>query len=39
MRKLVIDCFLSTDDRLLKYNDSRIQIMNPVEFVVKGGTP
>ena len=33
------DYFLSTDDRLLKYKDSRIQIMNPVDFVVKGGTP
>ena len=30
------DYFLSTDDRLLKYKDSRIQIMNPIDFVVKG---
>ena len=31
------DYFLSTDDRLLKYKDSRIQIMNPVDFIVKDG--
>jgi len=30
------DYFLSTDDRLLKYKDSRIQIMNPVDFVMEG---
>jgi len=31
------DYFLSTDDRLLKFRDSRIQIMNPVDFIVKAG--
>ena len=27
------DCFLTTDDKLLKYHDDRILIMNPVEFI------
>ena len=27
------DYFLTTDDRLLKYKDDRISIMNPVEFI------
>ena len=27
------DYFLTTDDRLLKYQDDRISIMNPVEFI------
>lgn len=31
------DYFLSTDDRLLKYQDGRICIINPIDFVVKGG--
>ena len=29
--------FLSTDDRLLKYKDQRIQIMNPVDFIMNDG--
>ena len=31
------DYFLSTDKRLLKYKDKRIQILNPIDFVLKGG--
>ena len=31
------DYFLTTDDRLLKYKDNRIKILNPVDFVVKDG--
>ena len=33
------DYFLTTDDRLLKYQDDRIKIMNPTEFVLlwRGG--
>ncbi|MCL2202214.1 MAG: PIN domain-containing protein [Oscillospiraceae bacterium] len=32
------DYFLTTDDRLLKYKDDRIQIINPVEFLmIEGG--
>jgi len=31
------DYFLSTDDRLLKYKDSRIQLMNPVDFIKEDG--
>ena len=27
------DCFLTTDDRLLKYCTDEIQIINPVDFV------
>lgn len=27
------DCFLTTDDRLLKYRTDEIQIINPVDFV------
>ena len=27
------DCFLTTDDRLLKYKDERIKIMSPIEFI------
>lgn len=27
------DCFLTTDDRLLKYKTDEIQIINPVDFV------
>lgn len=27
------DCFLTTDDRLLKYHADEIQIINPVDFV------
>lgn len=27
------DYFLTTDDRLLKYNTSEIQMANPLEFV------
>lgn len=27
------DCFLTTDDRLLKYRTSEIQIMNPIDFI------
>jgi predicted nucleic acid-binding protein len=27
------DCFLSTDDRLLKHADSRIELMNPTDFL------
>jgi len=30
------DYLLTTDDRLLKYKDNRIKILNPVDFVVKG---
>ena len=33
------DYFLSTDDRLLKYKDSRIEIMNPVDFIMKECVP
>lgn len=31
------DYFLTTDKRLLKYVDDRIQIMNPIDFLLKGG--
>ena len=31
------DYFLTTDDRLLKYKDNRIKILNIVDFVVKEG--
>lgn len=27
------DCFLTTDDRLLKYNTNEIQLLNPIDFV------
>lgn len=27
------DCFLTTDNRLLKYHTSEIQILNPIDFV------
>lgn len=27
------DYFLTTDDRVLKYRDDRIKIINPVDFV------
>ena len=27
------DCFLSTDDRLLKYHTSEIQMLNPIDFI------
>ena len=30
------DYFLSTDDRLLKYKDRRIRLMNPVDFFKEG---
>ncbi len=35
---IIADCdyFISTDARLLKYTDHRIQILNPVDFVMKG---
>ena len=32
------DYFISTDDRLLKYNDDRIQLINPVGFLMMEGT-
>ena len=28
------ECFLSTDDRLLKYSDDRIRLMNPINFTL-----
>jgi predicted nucleic acid-binding protein len=28
------DYFLTTDDRLLKYKDGRIRIINPVDFIM-----
>lgn len=31
--RLSCDCFLTTDDRLLKYRTSEIQIMNPIDFI------
>jgi predicted nucleic acid-binding protein len=31
------DYFLTTDDRLLKFNDDRIRIVNPVDFVIWEG--
>ena len=31
------DYFLTTDDRLLKYNDDRIQIISPVDFIMLEG--
>ena len=32
------DYFLTTDDRLLKYKDDRIRIINPIDFIlIKGG--
>lgn len=30
------DYFITTDDRLLKYKDDRIRIINPVDFVIMG---
>ena len=27
------DCFLTTDDRLLKYNTSEIRMLNPIDFI------
>ena len=30
------DYFFSTDDKILKYKDSRIVIMNPVNFAISG---
>ena len=27
------DCFLTTDDRLFKYNTSEIQMLNPIDFI------
>lgn len=27
------DCFLTTDDRLLKYHTSDIQMLNPIDFI------
>ena len=27
------DCFLTTDDRILKYHTDEIEIINPVDFV------
>lgn len=28
------DCFITTDDRILKYKDKRIRIMGPVQFII-----
>ena len=28
------DYFITTDDRILKYNDSRIKIINPLDFII-----
>ena len=30
---LSCDCFLTTDDRLLKYHTSDIQMLNPIDFI------
>jgi predicted nucleic acid-binding protein len=30
------DYFLTTDDRLLKYHDDRIRILNPIDVVLSG---
>ena len=27
------DCFLTTDDRLLRYQTSQIQMLNPIDFI------
>ncbi len=27
------DCFLTTDDRLLKYDTDEIQMLNPIDFI------
>lgn len=27
------DCFLTTDDRLLKYHTGEIQMLNPIDFI------
>ena len=27
------DCFLTTDDRLLKYRTGEIQMLNPIDFI------
>lgn len=27
------DCFLTTDDRLLKYHTDKIQMLNPIDFI------
>ena len=32
---LECDFFITTDDRILKYRDDRIRIMNPVQFVTE----
>lgn len=34
---LPCDCFLTTDDRLLKYKISEIQMLNPIDFIQKIG--
>ena len=31
------DCFLTTDDRLLKYRTDKIMMMNPTEFIQQWG--
>lgn len=31
------DCFLTTDDRLLKYGTDKIMMMNPTEFIQQWG--
>jgi predicted nucleic acid-binding protein len=31
------DYFLTTDDRLLKFSDDRIRIVNPVDFIIWEG--
>ena len=31
------DFFLTTDDRLLKYKDGRLRIINPVDFIMMDG--
>lgn len=31
------DYFFSTDDRLLKYQNDKIQIINPINFILREG--
>lgn len=31
------DYFITTDDKILKYNDSRIHIISPIDFIIKEG--
>jgi predicted nucleic acid-binding protein len=31
------DFFITTDDRVLKYKDERIRIINPIDFIMIGG--